>query len=585
MIAKAKKTWRVLNQSGFGGLYRQVLSQWNLLTSNRRYQEWISQNDTLTNEDLDIIWSRIEEFSSRPLISVLMPVYNVDEKWLRQAIDSVRDQVYPHWELCIADDCSTKSHVKKVLEEYAALDPRIKPVFRNSNGHISAASSSALELASGEYTALLDHDDELARHALFMIAAVVNSHPLMDMIYSDEDMMDRNGRRHSPKFKPDWSPDLLHSMNFVNHLSVYRTSILKRIGGFRVGFEGSQDYDLALRFSEQIPAGNIFHIPHVLYHWRAISGSVALGSDEKAYAHARARDAINEHFERKGVRARSTAGFRQLHRVAYEITEPRPLVSVIAALAEDVDVGQLVGILEKTNYEPFELLLISKGAVDVVSKNERVKVLDHQPGSHFAMLNSAVRESSGSVICFVDGSTNIRNRDWLSEVVGLALRLEAGAVGGKVVFPDERIKHAGLILGINDGLGRAHYGAHKETICSLKRLHVARNVAAVSSEFLIIRKDVFESIGGFDAENFPETGADIDLCLTLREKGFPAVWTPWAEIVQTSMPRVVEQTELEALKNKWGDMFDRDPYFNRNLSNESGDFSLSFPPRLGKFDL
>lgn len=566
MIGYLKKARKILKARGMSGLYRQLLWKKYLIKWNRRYQEWIREYDAITDADVAEMQRRIERMQWRPLISILMPVYNVDEKWLRRAIDSVIEQVYPHWEFCIADDASPKPHVRKVLEEYAA-DERIKVVFRETNGHISAASNSALELATGEFTVLLDHDDELTKHALFMVAAVANQNREADMMYSDEDLIDERGRRYFPKFKPDWSPDLLYSMNFVTHLSVYRTSVLKRTGGFTVGREGSQDYDLALRFSEEVQAANIVHIPHILYHWRAIRGSVALASEEKSYAHGRAREALNAHFERKGIDAAAVAGFGELHRAVYALPDKLPAVSVILLL-DDGDQKAAEAALRRTaDYEKLEIISASSDT------------------PFFAALNDAVRSAKGEVICFLEASSVKGSHGWLREMAGIAMQNGVGTVGGKVVTPKGRVKHAGFLLGVGDGVGRAHAGFHKYDLGSFMRLHVTQNFAAVSVEFMAIRKNIFEEVNGFDAENFPDSGADIDLCLRLREKGYRTVWTPWAEIAQASGPRIFDRETIKRLQSKWKPIFERDPYFNPNFSIESSDFVLSFPPRIGKFDV
>lgn len=569
MIAYLKKARKILKARGISGLYRQILWKKYLVGWNRSYQEWIKEFDTITDADVIEINRRIAAMKHRPLISVLMPVYNVDEKWLRKAMDSVVEQTYPHWEFCIADDASPKPHVRKVLEEYAAKDDRIKVIFRETNGHISAASNSALELVTGEYTVLLDHDDELTKHALFMVAAAVDADPAIDMIYSDEDLIDERGRRYFPKFKPDWSPDLLSSMNFVTHLSVYRTGILKKIGGFTIGREGSQDYDLALRFSEAVPAENIYHIPHILYHWRAISGSVALASDEKSYAHGRAREALNAHFEKKGINAKTVAGFGELHRTTYSLPDPAAKVSIILIEGGE-DNDRIVGNLRKTtDYDNVEVIA--------------AKPVDGK--SLFAALNDAARSASGEVLCFLEGSSSSRYDGWLTELSAIAVQDGVGAVSGKIVTPRNRIKYAGFLLGVGNGIGRAHYGFHKFDLGSFMRLHVVQNFSAVSVELMAIRKALFEEVGGFDTENFPDSGADVDLCLRLREQGYRIVWTPWAEISQASVPIPFDQDAVEKLRAMWPDVFESDPYFNRNLSNGAGDFSLAFPPRIGKFDL
>ncbi|MBC7900227.1 MAG: glycosyltransferase [Saprospiraceae bacterium] len=583
MIRKLKKAWLILRRNGRQGLYRRVLWHYRLYRWNKVYQRWIQEHDTLSEDDCRQIKLRIGRLSSKPLISVLMPVYNVEETWLRKAIESVVAQIYPHWEFCIADDASTKPHIRKVLEEYAAKDERIKVVFREQNGHISAASNSALELATGEFTALLDHDDELSKHALYLVAEEVNSHPETEMIYSDEDMIDSRDKRSEPKFKPDWSPDLFYSLNLITHLSVYRTSTLRKVGGLRIGAEGSQDYDLALRITDEISPSKIRHIPYILYHWRAISGSVALSSDEKPYAHARARQAIEAHFGRKGIAAKSIQGYGELHRAVYDLPNDPPLVSIITT---DGHLPSLLNSLfSTTDYKPYEIIIITRGPENDLTSDKRVQVIDCNGETHYSSLNIASRKASGSVLCFIDGSTIVRSGDWLRELVSQAIQQEIGAVGAKIFYPGGKIKHAGLITGIRNNIGRAHYKFHKQDMGNFMRLHVTQNFAAVSAECLTIRKEVFDSVCGFDAENFPSAYGDVDLCLRLLEKGYRNVWTPWAELIQSNEPAEGNETELARLREKWTKYFVNDPYFNPNFSNESDDFTLSFPPRTGKFSL
>ena len=273
------KAYRLWKRSGLKGLGRKMVS---LGHANIGYKRWIKEIDTLSESDRLSILDHITELHHKPCISIIMPTYNSSERWLRRAIESVRSQLYPHWELCIADDASTMHHVRAILEEYQRLDERIKIVFRDRNGHISAASNSALELATGEFVALLDHDDELSSHALYMVAWAINADPDLDLIYSDEDKINEKNYRYDPYFKPDWNSDLLTSQNMICHLVVYRTQLVRKIGGFREGYEGAQDWDLVLRMTEGIPPKHIKHLPYILYHWRAISGSTAMGHIEKS---------------------------------------------------------------------------------------------------------------------------------------------------------------------------------------------------------------------------------------------------------------------------------------------------------------
>ncbi|MCK5784785.1 MAG: glycosyltransferase, partial [Desulfobacterales bacterium] len=261
------------------------------------YAKWIKKFDTISRHDEISIREHIDKLEVKPLISIIMPVYNTPENYLISAIESVRSQIYPNWELCIADDASTLNHVKNVLKQYASLDPKIKITYRKTNGNISAASNSALETASGDFVALMDHDDMLPSHALFMVALEINNQPDANLIYSDSDYLDTNGNRCNPYFKPDWNYDLFLGQNYITHLSVYRHSVIKKINGFRTGFEGSQDYDLALRFIEFVEPSSIRHIPHILYHWRIVISSFS--RTRLAEATRIARIAIQEHLDRR----------------------------------------------------------------------------------------------------------------------------------------------------------------------------------------------------------------------------------------------------------------------------------------------
>ncbi len=576
MLKKVKTVLRVYNETGLSGVRHFANFRLHFLREKKKYQEWIRLYDNLTQNDISLIKKRIEKLKYKPLISVLMPVYNIEEKWLRKAIESVQNQIYTNWEFCIADDCSSKPHIKKILNEYAENDSRIKVVFRESNGHISAASNSALELVTGEFTALLDHDDEFSKHALYMVAEEVNTFPETDMIYSDEDLIDEKGKRYEPKFKPDWSPDLLYSLNLITHLSVYRTSILRNIGGFRIGYEGSQDYDLALRFNEQVEVKNIRHIPHILYHWRAIPGSVAYNPNQKNYAHERARLAINSHFERSGIDAISTKGVYELHRPVFAVPSNPPQVSLIL-FSRQHSVTTYTNRLSEADYNPFEVILVGQKSDD-----NKFKYVFDENDSFYSSLNKAVQIAEGSVLCFLNTSTVPLKNDWLKELTSHALRNDIGAVGAKIYYPDTTIKHAGFLLGINNGIGISHHHFPKISTGNFVRLQVTQNFCAVSIDCLTIKKELFESVEGFDTTNFPNQYGDVDLCLRLKEKGFRNVWTPWAEFTQPEDYKSNDEDELNSLKKRWKPFFDNDPYFNPNFSNETDNFSLAIPPRIKK---
>lgn len=355
------------------------------------YSAWVERFDTLTSEDLSILTSAGKALPSRPLISVLMPTFNTPDKLLRAAIGSVLEQTYDNWELCIADDASTSPRVRKTLAEMQALDPRIKVVFREKNGHISRASNSALELATGEWIALLDHDDILSRHALFCVAEAINSHPGAKLIYSDEDKIDENDRRSSPHFKCSYSPELLRSMNYFNHLTVHRTELIRAVGGWRPGFEGSQDYDLNLRIAERLTPAEIVHIPQILYHWRAVAGSTALAGSEKSYPYLAGQRALAAHLERTNQKAKvvEIPGL-PFYRTQFDIVAPAPLVSLIIPTRDRVDLLEVAigSIIEKTTYPSFEILIIDNNSTepktftyfDQIIENKKVQSWLHNFG-------------------------------------------------------------------------------------------------------------------------------------------------------------------------------------------------------------
>ncbi len=593
-----KKVVKILNARHRRRFWQQLKK---LLAKNyeaRKYQKWIRRFDILTDKDRVNIFTEIENFKHKPLVSIVLPVYNVEEKWLRLCIESVLKQIYENWEFCIADDCSPSPHIRRILEEYAKKDGRIKVVFRMENGHISAASNSALELANGEFTAFLDHDDELAEHALFYVVKEINDFPETEMIYSDEDMIDEKGNRYTPKFKPDWSRDLFYSLNLVTHLSVYKTSILRKIGGFRIGLEGSQDYDLALRAVEQIPENCIRHIPKILYHWRAIKGSVALSNDEKPYAHERAREALRAHFERAGKSVTVSRSVYNLHRVEYELPAPAPKVNLIIAADEDFQTAyETIKIFgENTEYPNLEITVVAgseklkteletahlKARTSASAKAaQTLKFVVCEKENEAEKYNFAVAETSGAILCFADANLKPAAKRWLTEMASFAHQTEIGAVGAKLLYADETILHGGLILGANGIIGVAHHCFPRSDDGNFVRAQLVNNFSAVSISCLAVRREVFESVSGFDAGNFPNKLYDADFCLRIqREKNYRIAFTPYAELIKTDTKRRLnlEKDSTTDEKNnfmqKWRETVERDPFYNPNLSKKDASFSI-----------
>jgi GT2 family glycosyltransferase len=564
------------------------------------YRRWAKRYDRLSAEDLRQIHEATERLTYRPLISVLMPVYNTDQRWLKAAIQSVRDQLYSNWELCIADDASPDAKVGRILRDFQAKDSRIRVDVRAVNGHISAASNSALRLAAGEFVALADHDDVLPAHALLAVVHELNRHPEADIVYSDEDRLDESGRRYDPYFKPDFNVELFRGQNFISHLGVYRTDLVRRVGGFREGFEGSQDYDLAWRIVEQSDSTRIRHIPHVLYHWRAIEGSAALGTKEKTYAHGAARRAVEDHLVRTGLRATCEPAMNATYhqRVRYALPQPAPRVTIIIPTRDRVDllsrcVGSLTG---RSTYPSYDIVIVDNGSTapetcayfDQLRRDERISILRIDEPFNFSRLNNrAAAGARGDLLCFLNNDTEVISADWLEEMASLACQNHVGAVGAMLYYPNNLIQHAGVILGLGGVASHAFKGLGRTTGGDHARAALTQAMSAVTAACLVVRRSVFTEAGGFD-ETLAIAYNDVDLCLRLRARGLENIWTPFAELYHyesvsrgddISSGRPGFQKESRLMDERWGELLKADPYFNPNLSLQRTDFALSSPPR------
>jgi GT2 family glycosyltransferase len=565
------------------------------------YDLWVDNFGKLTHEDREVIKRKAAALSPAPKISVLMPVYNPDPRWLSAAVESVKAQIYPHWELCIADDCSPNPEVRNMLSRYAAEDARIKVVFRDANGHISRASNDALALCTGEFTALLDHDDELSEDALYWVAEELRQFPNADLLYSDEDKIDAGGRRFHPHFKMNWNPDLFYSVNVVTHLAVFRTALLNQIGGFRVGFEGSQDYDLVLRVVEKTQVDKIRHIPRILYHWRAIPTSTADNPAAKDYAHFAARRAIADHFRRRDVKAEVEAGYGSYHRVKYAEPAPLPKVTAIVCTRDRLELlrGIIEGLRTQTNYPNLEILIVDNQSREPetrayfaeISQDPKVRVIKYdEPFNFSAMNNFAVEQSEGELLAFLNNDLLVIQPDWLREMVTLAVRPECGAVGARLLYPTGEIQHAGIILGIGGVAGHAHRFTDGSEGGYMSRSKLVQNFSAVTAACMVMRRSVFNEAGGFDEENLPVAFNDVDLCLKVRSLGYGITYTPYAELYhlesasrgsdvsKTNRPRFAR--EIEFMKKKWGEALTNDPYYNPNLTLVEENYTMAFPPRV-----
>nr|WP_294511207.1 glycosyltransferase [uncultured Rhodopila sp.] len=534
------------------------------------YPAWIQQHDRLDEYRRRQILARIAGFGSPPLISVIMPVFNPDPAHLSAAIQSVEQQLYPHWQLCIADDASTDPAVAATLRQAAARDRRITVLWRERNGHISAASNSALSCATGTFVALLDHDDLLSPRALYEVAVRIVDQPGADIIYSDEDHIDSFGRRSRPYFKPGWNPDLIAGHNLISHLGVYRRALVERIGGFRIGFEGSQDYDLALRAVAETRPDGIVHIPEVLYHWRQDAADRTFSQASHDRCVRNGRRAVQQFVARHsaGATAMPAPALPIFTRVVYPVPAAAPIVSILVAADDDANAVErcLAVLAERTDYPNLEVLVHGRRVASVRGDMKRA--------------NAAAQAANGSLLLLLDSAIEATDSGWLREMVSHALRPEIGAVGAKLINPDGTVRHAGITV---SGSGIAHYqfpGRLRSDPGYFGHLQLVRNVTAVSGACLMVRRETFLHAGGLEDDSPLAPFSDVDLCLKLIERGYRNVWTPYAELAWHHRPEssVTEPDRMHraavAMRRRWGHRLDTDAYWNPNLSTDRARLSL-----------
>ena len=562
-----------------------------------KYDIWMLKNE-ITPGKFEQCKKEIITFNYLPKISIIIPVYNPDVSWINAAINSVINQVYENWELCIAD-ASTKKDVGKCLENLAKNEARIKIKILPENKGISGNSNEAMSLATGEYIGLLDHDDELSPDALYEVVKYLQNNRDADMIYSDEDKIDLKGNRSDPFFKPDWSPDEFLSDMYTCHFGVYKKNIIDEIGGFRARYDGSQDYDLVLRFIEK--TSNIRHIPKILYHWRIVPGSAASSVDEKAYALTAAKMALQDYLVRNNIQGEVADGlWRGSYHVKRELLK-NPLISIIIPTKDNVNVLKncIESIFKNIGYTHFEIIIVNNGSTDdgTLAFFEELKftnniiILDYLNYFNFAAINNfAVKFANGEVILFLNDDTEVISEDWLSAMLEHVQRKEVGAVGCKLLYPDKSLQHAGVVLGINYIGEHSPIAEHSPKYIPYTnqgyfgKVGIIRNISAVTAACMMMRKEVFEEVNGFD-ENLAVAYNDVDLCLKIREHRYLIVYTPYAELYHhesqsrgyddTSEKRERFLKEIEYIRKKWGPVIDKgDPYYNPNLALDRVDFSI-----------
>ena len=562
--------------------------------ASRDYENFIRLSEPGPSE-LEELRCLALKLNYKPIFSIVVPVFNVEAKWLSAFIDSVLAQVYPFWELCIADDCSTEPHIHEILDQYAGQDNRIKIFYRNANGHISAATNSALSLAEGEFICLMDNDDEIAPNALYEFASLLNKDRSLDMIYSDEDKIDVSGKRYEPFFKPDWSPETLEGCMYTAHFACYRMSIVRDIGFFRSDYDGAQDYDFVLRFTEK--TSKIGHIPKVLYHWRAIPGSTAATMDSKDYVLNAALSALEDRAIRVGSSGVAKLGpSKGCFSLEYELSST-PLVSIIIPSAGKTSIirGRKVDLLtsvissicQKSNYKNIEIIIVDNGDLTDKTKNALNQypcnfVSFSGPFNIASKMNLGAAKASGDYLLFMNDDVEVINSRWIESMLQLCQRDKIGVVGAKLYFEDGSLQHVGVVnaYGLPDHIHRGMPGNYPGYFFSAAS---NRNYLAVTGAVMMTKRSIFDDLEGFDI-NFQINYNDIDYCLRVFKKGFRIVFCAQAELFHyesSSRVRAVAPEEMELFKNRWSEFENCDPYYSAVFEPQPPNFNI----RKNGFDM
>jgi glycosyltransferase involved in cell wall biosynthesis len=572
---------------------------------NSLYDDWLAWESTNRPLERLRMLADVRSFEGQgiapPTIAVVMPSYNPPLDLLSAAIESVMGQSWSHWTLHIADDASTNPNVRPALEQWMHRDSRIRVSFADVNGHISRASNLALSTVDAPYFALLDQDDLLAEDALLHMAVQIMRHPSAAIIYSDEDKIDTAGKRSGPYFKPDFNLDLLLGQNTISHLGVYSTALARQVGGFRVGYEGSQDHDLALRCVQHLRPDQVVHIPRVLYHWRVHAGSTAANIDEKPYALVAGVAAVQDHLDRTepGAKVSLIEGFCH-YRVRFPVPKPHPTVTVIVPTRNGLKYLKpcIEGLLHGTDYDAMQVVIVDNGSDDpqtlaqlhVWAQDSRVNIRrDIRPFNFSALNNAAVADVDSEFVLLLNNDISMIHPEWLLEMVSHGLRAGVGAVGAALWYPDGTLQHGGVILGVRGVADHAHKGIQPGNSGYFGRARLLQTLSAVTAACLLVRKSLYLSIGGLNEQNLAVAFNDVDFCIRLTKAGYRTIWTPFAQLYHhESVSRGDDlapdkvarfQAEVDYMFNTWGEDLLYDPAYNPNLTLTADDFSVSTAPR------
>jgi len=572
---------RIMKSEGSGALFSRIYHRVvNGGYQNVAYKKWQMENERRSPAEIK---RQVSTFTSKPKMSIIVPVYNSDPVFLDDCIESVVGQYYEDWELCLYDDASTRIETLECLERWSARnDDRIKVAFGKENRHISASSNEAIKMSSGEYIGFLDHDDELSLNALSEIAGIINDHPDAELIYSDEDKIDEAGNRSMPFFKPDWSPELLMSVNYINHFCVIRREAGNQAGWFRLGYEGAQDHDLFLRISRQ--SGNIYHVPKILYHWRAVEGSTAMDVNEKEYCGDAGVKSISDMLAANGESATVEAGAIPTEYIVRYKVNGTPRISIIIPFRDEAGLLKncLDRLLETSSYPDYEIILISNNSEEAETleyldglDDPRVRIFNRDIPFNYSKINNwAAEQATGEYLLFLNNDTEVITSTWIEDMLGYAQRPEIGAVGSKLLFRDGTIQHSGVILGIGGFADHIFAGVPENTGTAFGRDTWSRNYLAVTAACLMVKKEKFESVGGFD-EEFVVCGSDVELCLRLYKAGYRNVYLAFVKLYHyeaQTRRSWVDPKDIECSKIHYAEFLQNgDPYYNENLSLDRAD--------------
>ena len=547
------------------------------------YGGWIKYNEP---KDADLKVQMKKKFAIEPKISVVVPMYNTKEKFFKDLVNCMISQTYSNWELCLADGSPKQN---ENLKKYIEKDSRIKYKFLNENRGIAGNSNAAIDMAEGDYIALLDHDDILAEYALYEVVSYINKWPNAEFLYSDEDKIDENDNRYDAYFKPDFAPDTLRCQNYICHFSIFKKELMDKLGGFKSDYDGAQDYDIFLRMSETAKVENIKHIPKLLYHWRVHNESTAkLNSHAKNYAFEAGKKAIEDHLKRIGLEGTVSEGcIEGIYRIDYKVIgEPKVSIVIPNKDGKDILTVCINSILEKSTYKNYEIVVVENNSeteeifdyYKELEKNEKIKVV-HYPNKGFnysAIINFGVRNSSGEYIVQLNNDTELITPNWLELMLGFCQRPDVGGVGVKLYFPDETIQHAGIIVGIGGIAGNRFKSIPKSGHGYFAKESMIENLSAVTAACIMNPKSVYEEVGYMD-EKLAVAFNDVDFCLKIREKGYLIVYNPFVEFWhyesksrgQENTPAKIRrfQGEISTFEQRWPEILDTgDPYYNINLS-------------------